>query len=390
MPFAGYQDFADCVRKNSDKSDPKAYCAVIQRKAEEGEPPMKNPLGLPPGKRLRIFDAYIAAREAAEQHRADGTITAEEAMSTSDFPTYIGAVIRHTFLNRFQEVQGQWGQYTRDFSLEDFEEYTSSRWGRFPDIQEKALNGPYSELALSELPGESLKLREWGNGFSLTRQLVISDRLNKIAEFPTLFAEALARTMAKVAAIDAFQSNPTMYDGNALFSSNHANLATATALTANQAGMALLQAMELKLSQQTDDEGYRVVGPGQRPTLIVPTDYRWIVTALIGNETLDNGSNVLLPNLVKGRYDVIEEPYFTDANNYYMGVDFKGPLGFLAHITLNGNTTPFIGLKDPGVRAVLGGNDPYSFDFDEIAYKLRHDFNFKPVEWRGVVGALPA
>jgi len=33
-PFAGYKDFDDCVRKNSDKSNPKAYCAEIMRKVE--------------------------------------------------------------------------------------------------------------------------------------------------------------------------------------------------------------------------------------------------------------------------------------------------------------------------------------------------------------------
>ena len=37
MPFAGYRDFADCVRRNSSKRDPKAYCATIQRKAEARE-----------------------------------------------------------------------------------------------------------------------------------------------------------------------------------------------------------------------------------------------------------------------------------------------------------------------------------------------------------------
>lgn len=34
MPFANYVDFQDCVNKNQDKSDPKAYCAVIQKQAE--------------------------------------------------------------------------------------------------------------------------------------------------------------------------------------------------------------------------------------------------------------------------------------------------------------------------------------------------------------------
>jgi hypothetical protein len=36
-PFADYTDLADCVNKNSDKDDPKAYCANIKRKTE-GEP----------------------------------------------------------------------------------------------------------------------------------------------------------------------------------------------------------------------------------------------------------------------------------------------------------------------------------------------------------------
>lgn len=34
MPFGEYKDFADCVAKNSDKEDPKAYCAAIKRQIE--------------------------------------------------------------------------------------------------------------------------------------------------------------------------------------------------------------------------------------------------------------------------------------------------------------------------------------------------------------------
>lgn len=37
MPFGGYDDFDDCVRKNRQKKDPKAYCAAIQN-AVEGPP----------------------------------------------------------------------------------------------------------------------------------------------------------------------------------------------------------------------------------------------------------------------------------------------------------------------------------------------------------------
>lgn len=35
MPFAGYKNFDDCVARNQDKDDPKAYCAAIMHKVEK-------------------------------------------------------------------------------------------------------------------------------------------------------------------------------------------------------------------------------------------------------------------------------------------------------------------------------------------------------------------
>lgn len=36
-PFAGYEDFAACVRANQDKDDPEAYCGSIKHKVEDGK-----------------------------------------------------------------------------------------------------------------------------------------------------------------------------------------------------------------------------------------------------------------------------------------------------------------------------------------------------------------
>jgi len=35
MPFAGYKDFADCLRKNQDKKNPEAYCGFIKHRVED-------------------------------------------------------------------------------------------------------------------------------------------------------------------------------------------------------------------------------------------------------------------------------------------------------------------------------------------------------------------
>lgn len=349
---------------------------------------LDNPMGFAPGKRNRLYDAYIDAREAVES--GDFEEDSQEAMSVSDFPTYIGVFLRHRFIEKFEEIQGAWPQYSFEFDVEDFEDYEWSTWGRFPDIPERSPNGPYEQLAVKELPGGLVNIREFGAGFALTRRLILSDRLNKISQLPDDFADALARTMSKEAAINKFQANPTMWDGNALFSAAHGNIGS-TALTANEAGMNALIAAEQALDDQEDDEGYPITIPGRERTLIYPVELKWIVGVLNEHEQIPNtGNTLMIPNQVRGRYQTIEEPFFTDANNWYLSLDLKGRLGFLAQILLNGNNTPFLGLKEPGVRGILGGDDPYSFEFDEIEYKIRHDFNFVPTEWRGIFGAIVA
>lgn len=344
---------------------------------------MPNSMGLADGKHVRLYDAYLDALESGEPFEIDG----QEAISLNDFPTYLSKLVRHRFLTRFNEIQGVWPSYTRQMDLEDFEESTSSRFGRFADIPERGLGGPYDQMAIREFDNEKIRVKEWGAGFSVTRQMIITDRLNKIAELPGLLAEALARTMSKKAAITCLAANPTMYDGNALISAGHGNIVT-TALAATTTGRDNLKTLDLKFDDFTDDEGYQIVTPGGR-TLLIPTELRFVARAINENELLPNGASALEANDVKGIFDnIIIEPFFTDPSDYYVLSDPTGALSPIAYITLNGVTTPFIGLKDPGVRAVLGGNDPYSFDFDEIAYKLRHDFHFKPIEWRGIVGAI--
>jgi hypothetical protein len=346
------------------------------------------------GRRLRVLDAWVQAREAAANglpvFPSDwGLSSAQEAMSVSDFPTYISMFLRHRFNERFNEITGAYAEYTRPESVEDFENYTSSGWGRFPDIPEKTPGGPYDELAIVERPGPSWSIREWGATFALTRKLIISDRLNELAKLPDLFSEAMARTVSKVAAIEAWQSNPVMWDGFALFSAQHNNLGS-TALTADQAGMNALIAADQLLSDQTDFEGYPITVPGGR-ILLIPTELKWIANVLTTQQQVIAPGNILIPNLYAGTVSrTIIEPYWTDATNWYLASDLSGSFAPIIQVTLNGETTPFLGLEDPGVRSLGGGSDPYSFDFDQIRYKIRHNTNFVPVEWRGVFGSIVA
>jgi hypothetical protein len=349
------------------------------------------------GRHIRVLDAYAQAREkarlAAESGQYDSVQAAQEAMSVSDFPTYLGSFQRHSFLERFEEVRGNYDQWTGSASVPDFETHTTSGFGRFPDMPQKPLNSEYRQVALRETPGPSIQLIEWGMAWAVTRQLILSDRLDRLNDLPTLASDSVARTISK-RAVSVLEGNGNTYDGVALIHANHGNRTT-TALTADAAGMEVLKTAILALENQTDSEGYKIVTPRNATyTLVVPTGLQFVAQALANREQLPfdatSGTSQLRVNEVAGRITPVVEPYLTDATNWYLFADPRGRNSAIRQITLNGNTTPFIGLRDPGVRALLGGDDPYSFDFDEVEWKARHDFDFVLWEWRGVYGGVVA
>lgn len=79
MPFAGYEDFDDCVRQNQDKSDPEAYCAAIQREAE-GES-MAAPTTEPKQRTPRVNEKNLVEKK---------TITLKDVKFDADQGTFKG------------------------------------------------------------------------------------------------------------------------------------------------------------------------------------------------------------------------------------------------------------------------------------------------------------
>ena len=87
---------------------------------------------------------------------------------------------------------------------------------------------------------------------------------------------------------------------------------------------------------------------------------------------------------------VVRDPFFSDANDWYMFADPNDVPAFAVGF-LDGREEPFVGLKDPMVRAALGaGTDPYTYELDSIDFKVRFDFGVAPVDPRGAFRAVVA
>jgi hypothetical protein len=303
-----------------------------------------------------------------------------ESGSSSDFATYLADKATKRLMWGYQEAPASWREYTRTYSVADFKPISFVRLSEMQDLLEFHEGGEYRDSQIAEIVGPSLTVKTYGRLFSLTRKAIINDDLNQLRDRPAAMGRAAARTLNR-SVVDQLEVNsgagPVAYDGVNLFHASHGNLIT-DALS--EAG---IQAAYTKLRTQTDPNGLRIA---LRPwRLVIPPQLELTARRILRSEEITQpGTGLGNYNVVRGFVDYIVEDYLTDPNDWYL---FANPqeAPTLAVGFLNGRETPDVFLKDPGMRSVLGGSDPYNMEFDEIVWKIRHDWGTGVFDWRGAV-----
>lgn len=353
------------------------------------------------GRPVQFFEAFIQAHEVAGEtlteagYSWDDAVNAEEesireSATSSDFATYLNDKVTKRLMWGYNEVASNWRQYARTYNVPDFKPISFVRVSEMQDLLPVPEGGPYHDSQIDEIVGPSLSVGTFGRLFSISRRALINDDLNQLRDRPAAMGRAVRRTVSKDV-IKQLTSNPNAYDGTALFHSNHGNL-LALALTEDNLGTAIQ-----KMRIQTDPNGLRI---GLRPRLLViPPELELTARRILNSTAVPQpvegvaqtgirygvGGQNVLANAV----DYIVEDYFTDSNDWYLFADpQEAPVlgvGFL-----NGVETPDIFLRDPGMRNVLGGTDPYTMYFDEIWWKCRHDWGTGVFDWRGALASIIA
>jgi hypothetical protein len=369
------------------------------------------------GKEIKIFEAFLDARERAEETLSEAGYDFDSLMeaiqngedldenllesgSSTDFPNYLADKITKRLMWGYTDVDSTWRTYTRTYSVPDFKPISFTRLSEHQDLMEVPEGGRYEDSAIHEIVGPSITVRTLGRLFSLTRRVLINDDLNQLRDRPAGMGRAAARTLNKDV-VGKLEANVLTYDGNALISAAHNNILSGApaALSEDSAAQAMLL-----MRLQTTDDGNRI-GLRMR-TLLVPPQLETIADRILTSTAVPQPSEGLTPvagavsslwttrqhglggtNVLAGRFVVVSEDYLLDPNDWY---GFADPQEAPAMGTgfLNGDETPDVFLKDPGMRNVLGGTDPYSMEFDEIVWKIRHEWGTAALDWRGVVRAM--
>ncbi len=285
-----------------------------------------------------------------------GEIATRALHSTSDFPLILGDAVNRTLRQAYASAPSGLKTVARQTTARDFRTKHRVQLGEAPTLEEVAENGEYTRGSMAEAE-ETYRLNTFGRIIGLSRQAIVNDDLGA-------FANLSARIGAAAAAFEANQlvtlleSNPTMSDGNALFSSAHGNLAgTGAALSETT-----LSAARLAMRKQTGLSSDLIdVTPRY---LVVPPDLETTAEKLLSTVQAAKTDDVN----PFASLSLVVEPRLSDAGAWYVTAD-PATVDGLEYAYLEGAPGPQIETRQ-------------GFDVDGVEIKVRLDFGAGFVDWR--------
>jgi hypothetical protein len=291
----------------------------------------------------------------------------EADTTTATFSYLLGTSMNKRLLKDYQAWPAEWQKFVSIMPIRDFKQQTRVRLGAFGSLPVVAEDTAYTAVTLSDSAATYVPQKR-GNLVTVSRETIINDDLQAIKQIPTRLAVAAAYTLAEFV-YGFLSSNPTIYDGSALFTAGapHSNLGASNLSTsAMQSGITAMR-------EQTNYAGKRL---GLRPRyLIVPPELEW--TAMVATKSAGvPGSNNNDINPMLGYVTPIVAPQLTSATQWFLAGDPREidtiEVGFVG-----GQVNPVLLIQD---SPLVGLN----FSQDAVSFKVRHEYGSCVTDWRGL------
>lgn len=363
------------------------------------------------GKHLDLFEMFESWRDDEDAQAAiaesEGFDLQEGSGSPegrADFSLFLLTTIRHQIRKGFTRRAAVWDQYMGIERAEDFREHTTSQLNGLTGMGPVAEFDEYPRIRSSEEMGPPYSVGKHGGIYAVTYEMVINDEANVILNrTPTELGKMSAAYVSQVA-VALIESNPNWsVDGKPFFTTEARNgLPSGNEFTGSGAEPTednLVTIIE-QMRGTTDTEGFpiditpeNILTRSERVRLNFKRIQRSQET--VGAQAPASGTSMDKGNLNPLAGDemlpgtVIVEPYLKDPNDWILFANVERA-AFRAAF-LRDQRQPFIGLQDPGVRDQSSGTpDPYTLDFDEIPFKIRHVFGVSLGDPRAAIRARRA
>lgn len=336
---------------------------------------------------MRDVPAFTSIRAAYAEITGDhevrgyleGSQRLQAAFDTTTFSYLLGNALYRRLITDYRE--------TTDFGLSrlisnvrnarDFRPLQAIRiayFGDIPDVNPEDLD--YADLGTLSDEKVEYSLNQKGGIITITRKMIINDDMTAINRIVSRLPRAARRTKAK-RAWNKFINNDT-YKGDsvATFHASHSNLgSTAYALTSSVAARTAIA----KQAEPGSSERLYL-----RPaTLAIPTDL-WDAAVQLNQTRGVPGSanlgNSMFQYFGANNEGIVEVPFMTDTNDWLMFADPKD-VEILEVAYLNGQQEPEMFVAD---QPTVG----QFFVSDKLQYKIRDEYEFEIMDYRGAYKAV--
>lgn len=301
--------------------------------------------------------------------------------TTSTMAGLVAVALNKVVAAKWADLQPVYGWFHKIVVEEDFDSLNTINWitvGGFGDLPTVPEGAAYTEMVWDDNTEQASWLKK-GGYIGLTLEMMDRDQTHKVRAIPTALATAGMRTLS-AAVSSILTTNANLADGTALFHSTSAlrggdgstaasgNLST-TALSATEWDVHIQ-----KTFSKTELNSNRRMGIRPR-YVIVPIELEKTALQIFASG-IEPTANAFYDNVrVSGSENVVVNPEFTDANDWYSAVDPK--------------VYPCLGVgyrygRRPEIFTAGEQTVGSMFTNDELRVKGRFFFGVGVIDWRGL------
>jgi hypothetical protein len=291
----------------------------------------------------------------------------EADTTTATFSYLLGTSMNKRLLKDYQAWPAEWAKFCTITPIRDFKQQTRVRLGAFGSLPTVAEDTAYTSVSLTDTAATYVPTKR-GNLVTVSREAIVNDDLYAIRQIPTKLAVAAAYTLAEFV-YGFLSSNPTIYDGGALFTtgSPHNNLGSSALSTA------AMQSGVTAMREQTNLANKRI---GLRPRyLVVPPELEWVAMIATRSAGVPGSPNNDI-NPMMGYVTPIVSPQLNSATQWFFVAD-PAVIDTIEIGFVGGQINPALFVQD---TPLLGLN----FTQDAISFKCRHEYGGAVVDYRGL------
>jgi hypothetical protein len=291
----------------------------------------------------------------------------EADLTIASFSYLLGVSMNKRLLMDYQAWPAEWMKFCTITPIRDYKQQSRVRLGAFGSLAIVPEDTAYAAVTLTDSAATYVPQKR-GNLVTISREAILNDDLQALKQIPTKLAVSAAYTLAEFV-YGFLAANPTIYDGNLLFTigAPHANLGTAPLSSgAMQTGVTAMR-------EQTNFAGKRL---GLRPRfLVVPPELEFTAMVITQSAGLP-GSNNNDINPMLGYVTPIVSPQLTNTTQWFLVGDPREidtiEIGFVG-----GQVNPVLLVQE---NPLVGTN----FSQDAIQYKVRHEYGACVTDFRGL------